>query len=82
MAGRFTFPVAVMQPAPPARKLSSRKTSEPENTAKPGKESISVRVLLQSPELSLRPTTTPGYASMRRPARSGEKPTPAIGGMW
>ena len=52
MAAGWPFAVALMQPAPPARRVASRKLSEPANTSKPRgwKHSGMARVLAQSPE--------------------------------
>src|SRR5260370_894937 len=75
MPGTLTLPVAVMQPTPPFLSPSSRKTSEPGNTAKPGKRSISAAVLLQSPELSLKPATGSGYALISRPTSAHASPS-------
>ncbi len=62
MAAGFTFPVAVMQPAPPPRRLASRKRSLPEKTSNPERENASsiACVLLQSPELSFVPAIVRG----------------------
>ena len=55
-------PAAEMQPAPPRRNASRRNVSLPGKTSNPGKDLSSASVFFQSPELSLRPTTTPGNA--------------------
>ncbi|MOA48174.1 hypothetical protein D3C78_1708870 [compost metagenome] len=62
MGAGFTLPVAVMQPAPPARSVRSRNTSLPANTSKPSAPNsrCTASVLLQSPELSLMPAIVPG----------------------
>src|SRR5258708_24971026 len=56
------LPVAVMQPTPPERMLSSRKTSLPANTSKPdfAKASSIALVFFQSPDESLTPATVLG----------------------
>ena len=57
------LPVAVMQPLPPLRMLSSRNTSLPANTSKPPLAKLSSIALVfdQSPEESFTPATMPGY---------------------
>ena len=48
----LTLPVAVMQPTPPPRNVSSKKTSEPAKVPNPGKASRIAFVFDQSPPLS------------------------------
>src|SRR5260221_5889407 len=62
IAPGLMLPVAVMQPTPPERMLSSRKTSLPANTSKPdfAKASSIALVLFQSPEESFTPATVSG----------------------
>ena len=84
MAAPLTLAVAEMQPAPPARSVCRRKVSLPAKTSKPRapNASITAFVLFQSPELSLMPATTPGYAASSRSINGSEMPTCATGGMW
>ena len=58
----FTLAVALMQPLPPPRMLSSRNISLPAKTSKPplAKASSIALVLFQSPEESFTPATMPG----------------------
>src|SRR5258708_16851663 len=66
------LPVAVMQPTPPERMLSSRKTSLPANTSKPDFANASsiAFVLFQSPEESFTPATVRGKFFSSRSTRS------------
>src|SRR5438105_3888218 len=82
MALAFRLAVAVMHPAPPSRRLARRNFSLPTNTSNPGKARRIARVLSKSPELSLIPTTMPGYAFSRRPITGSGMPAWETWGMW
>ena len=82
MPEAFTFAVAEMQPAAPRGIASLRCASLAGKTANPGNEVMTARVLSQSPELSLSPTTVPGKSRSRRSIRDSDHPAPAICGIW
>ena len=65
-----TLAQAVMQPAPPRRRVGSSSSSEPGNTAKPGKRSAAPAMFSRSPELSFMPTMVVGYSFRKRSIRS------------
>jgi hypothetical protein len=69
-----------ISPAAPARAISNRFLSEPENIASRGDAVIRRKVCSSSPDESLTPAMTSGNASPSLPIRSIDQPTPATDG--